>query len=169
MLKLQTLALLFISLALSVLMANSVQSRPSESHSESSNKFSKIEQPLPVKVGVTAGGIALIGLELWWFLISKPKAKKAQLNQNTQELNILVDGGYQPNRITVQSGKRVRLNFVRKDPSHCLDQVLFPDFNIAKDLPLNQTTTIEFTPEQVGEYTFSCGMNMVRGVVEVHS
>ena len=169
MLKLKTLALPFISLVLSVLMATSAQARPSESHSESSNKFSQIEQPLPVKVGVTLGGVALIGLELWWFLISKPKAKKAQLNQNTQELNILVDGGYQPNRITVQSGKRVRLNFVRKDPSHCLDQVLFPDFNIAKDLPLNQTTTIEFTPEQVGEYTFSCGMNMVRGVVEVHS
>jgi len=170
MLKLQTLTLPFLSLVLSILMATSAQARPSESHTEqSTNHFRQIEQPLPVKVGVTLGGVALIGLELWWFKISKPKAKKAQLNQDAQELNILVDGGYQPNRITVQSGKRVRLNFVRKDPSHCLDQVLFPDFNIAKDLPLNQTTTIEFTPEQAGEYTFTCGMNMVRGVVEVQS
>lgn len=169
MLKLQTLALPVLSLVLSILMANPAQARPSDSHNEQSNDFRKIEQPLPVKVGVTLGGIGLIGLELWWFLFSKSKAKKAQINQDAQELNILVDGGYQPNRITVQSGKRVRLNFVRKDPSHCLDQVLFPDFQIAKDLPLNQTTTIEFTPEQAGEYTFSCGMNMVRGVVEVQS
>ncbi len=38
------------------------------------NQFRRIEQPLGVKVGVTAGGIALIGLELWWFLLSKTKA-----------------------------------------------------------------------------------------------
>lgn len=169
MFKLHKLTLPFISLVLSIVMATSSQARPSESHAETSNHFRQIEQPLPIKVAVTVGGVALIGLELWWFLFSKSKAKKAQMNQDAQELNILVDGGYQPNRITVQSGKRVRLNFVRKDPSHCLDQVLFPDFNIAQDLPINQTTTVEFTPKQTGEYTFSCGMNMVRGIVEVQS
>lgn len=79
MLTLQPLALPFISLVLSVLMATSAQARPSESHTEpSTNHFRQIEQPLPVKVGVTLGGVALIGLELWWFLFSKPKAKKAQ-------------------------------------------------------------------------------------------
>ncbi len=33
-----------------------------------------IDQPLGLKVGVTIGGIALIGLELWWFLFSKSSA-----------------------------------------------------------------------------------------------
>lgn len=37
----------------------------------------KIEQPLPVKVGVIVGGVALIGLELWWFLLSKKKTQPA--------------------------------------------------------------------------------------------
>ncbi len=158
----------FSGIFLSILIVNSAPLRAMESHSEPANtQFRTIEQPLSTKMAVTTGGLALIGLELWWFLFSKSKAKKATLNQDTQELEILVDGGYQPNRITVQSGKKVRLNFIRKDPSHCLDKVLFPDFNIAQDLPLNQTTTIEFIPEESGEYTFSCGMNMVRGVVEV--
>lgn len=158
----------FSGILLSVLMVNSAPLRAMESHSEPANaQFKTIEQPLSTKMVVTVSGLALIGLELWWFLLSKPKAKKATLNEETQELEILVDGGYQPNRITVQSGKKVRLNFIRKDPSHCLDKVLFSDFNIAQDLPLNQTTTIEFIPEESGEYTFSCGMNMVRGVVEV--
>ncbi len=158
----------FSGIFISVLMVNSAPLQAMESHSEPANpQFRTIEQPLSTKMAVTAGGLALIGLELWWFLFSKPKAKKATLNQDTQELEILVDGGYQPNRITVQSGKKVRLNFIRKDPSHCLDKVLFPDFNIAEDLPLNQTTTIEFIPEKSGEYTFSCGLNMVRGVLEV--
>lgn len=39
-------------------------------------KFSQIEQPLGLKVGVTLGGIALIGLELWWFMFREPPSKK---------------------------------------------------------------------------------------------
>ncbi|MEA5580173.1 hypothetical protein VB620_02320 [Nodularia harveyana UHCC-0300] len=36
--------------------------------------FQAIEQPLGLKIGVTVGGLALIGLELWWFLFSKSSA-----------------------------------------------------------------------------------------------
>ena len=43
---------------------------PTHSSGETS-QFQAIEQPLGLKVGVTLGGIALIGLELWWFLFSK--------------------------------------------------------------------------------------------------
>jgi plastocyanin domain-containing protein len=32
---------------------------------------------------------------------------------------------------------------------------------------LNQVTPVEFTPQKPGQYTFACGMNMFRGVVEV--
>ena len=39
------------------------------SHSE----FQRLEQPLGLKVGVAIGGLALIGLELWWFLGKKPQ------------------------------------------------------------------------------------------------
>jgi plastocyanin domain-containing protein len=38
-------------------------------HSEQSSQFRQIEQPLGLKVGVAIAGLALIGLELWWFLI----------------------------------------------------------------------------------------------------
>lgn len=40
-------------------------------------KFSKIEQPLGLKVGITLAGIGLIGLELWWFMFSEPPRKKS--------------------------------------------------------------------------------------------
>lgn len=44
--------------------------------SEQTEQFRRIEQPLGLKVGVTTGGIALIGLELWWFLfIDTPRSK----------------------------------------------------------------------------------------------
>jgi plastocyanin domain-containing protein len=69
--------------------------------------------------------------------------------------------------IVVQSGQLVRLNFLRKDPNSCLEKVLFPDFHIAQDLPLNQSVKIEFTPKVPGKYSFTCGMNMFRGKIEV--
>ncbi|CAD5928567.1 hypothetical protein PCC9214_01130 [Planktothrix tepida] len=79
----------FSGILLSILIANSAPLRAMESHSEpSNNQFRTIEQSLSTKMVVTAGGLALIGLELWWFLLSKPKAKKATINQNIQELEI---------------------------------------------------------------------------------
>lgn len=53
------------------------------SSSESTTQFRRIEQPLGLKVGVTVGGTALIGLELWWFLFSKTKAQQAENKRQT--------------------------------------------------------------------------------------
>ncbi|MEH2461244.1 hypothetical protein [Nostoc sp.] len=39
--------------------------------SEQTSQFQRIEQPLGLKVSVAIGGLALIGLELWWFLLYK--------------------------------------------------------------------------------------------------
>ncbi|HEY9639684.1 MAG TPA: cupredoxin domain-containing protein, partial [Coleofasciculaceae cyanobacterium] len=132
-------------------------------------QFHRIEQPVWVKGAVTAGGFGLIGLELWWFLLSKPKSRQATTAAGIQEVTVTVDGGYEPSQIVVQVGQPVRLNFDRKDPSSCLEEVRFPDFQIAQALPLNQITAIEFTPDQPGRYEFTCGMNMFRGVVEVQA
>ena len=63
----------------------------------------------------------------------------------------------------------MQLNFFRKDPSSCLEKVLLPDFHKALDLALNQTTSVEIMPEKPGEYIFTCGMNMYRGVVKVEA
>ena len=40
-------------------------------------------------------------------------------------------------------------------------------FGIDQQLPAFQTTTIEFTPEQAGEYPFRCGMSMLKGMLVV--
>lgn len=133
---------------------------------QQTGQFHRVEQPLWVKAAVTAGGLGLIGLELWWFMFSKPKARQATTQAGIQEVTITVDGGYEPSQIAVQAGQPVRLNFYRKDPSSCLEEVRFPDFRIAQELPINQTTAIEFTPETPGRYEFTCGMNMFKGIVE---
>ena len=149
--------------------AQTPHDEPHREQTEQTGEFQRIDQPLWVKGAITAGGLGLIGLELWWFLLSKPKSRKAATQGGVQEITITVDGGYEPSQIVVQAGQPVRLNFDRKDPSSCLEEVRFPDFRIAQDLPLHQVTAIEFTPDKPGRYEFTCGMDMFRGVVEVQS
>lgn len=161
-----------IAVAQMPLLKDKTRSMTAENNLSSSDQitlFQRIEQPLELKGAVTLGGLALIGLELWWFLFSRTKAAQAQAKQGIQETTITVDGGYEPNRVVVKVGKPVRLNFLRRDPSSCLEKVLLPDFHIAQELALNHITPVEFTPEKPGKYPFTCGMNMFRGVVEVHS
>ena len=136
---------------------------------EQMSQFQKIEQPLGLKFLVALGGLGLISAELWWFMFSQTQSQKALIKQGIQEIDIIVDGGYTPDRIEVRSGEPVQLNFFRQDPSSCLEQVLLPDFHKALDLALNQTTSVEIMPEKPGEYIFTCGMNMYRGVVKVEA
>lgn len=136
---------------------------PSVSHNSTHNQPF---YPSPQDV-ITLSGLALIALELWYFLGNKSKGQKAETNGDIQEMTITVDGGYEPSRVVVDVNKPVRLNFLRRDLNSCLDQVLLPDFQIAQELEMAQITSIEFTPQTPGQYTFTCGMSMFRGVVEV--
>ncbi len=134
-----------------------------------SGQLQPIEQPFINKAIVTLSGLGLMGLELWWFLRAKPKSRQVSAQGGIQAVTVTVDGGYEPSQIVVQSGQLVRLNFDRRDPSNCLEEVRIPDFRIAQKLTLNQITPIEFMPDRPGRYEFSCGMNMFRGVIEVQA
>lgn len=157
----------FLLASISGAIATEMPTRNLSEPVRESLQFSRIEQPLVNKIAVTLGGLGLIGLELWWFLLSKPKSQSVSAREGIQEVDIIVDGGYDPSRIVVEVGQLVRLNFLRKDKSSCLEEVRLPEFHIAQNLPLNQVTTVEFTPTKPGKYEFACGMNMFRGVVEV--
>jgi plastocyanin domain-containing protein len=112
---------------------------------------------------VVIGGVGLIVLVLWYFF-GERESVAANVNESgTQEINVTVKGGYSPDVIVVKKGAPVRLNFYRDETSSCSEQVVFGDFGIAKELPAFKTTPIEFTPDKTGEFTFACGMNMLRG------
>ncbi len=127
-----------------------------------------IPQPPALQALVAAGGLLLIAAELWWFLGRHGRGVEAgEGEKGVQEITITVEGGYAPSRIRVKAGRLVRLRFHRTDPSGCVAQVIFPDFHRSLDLPLGATTSIELLPEHPGVYPFHCGMNMVRGSLEV--
>lgn len=117
------------------------------------------------KLMVTLAGMGLIVLINWYFLFSRRKrvAEASFEEKNLQEVKITVKGGYTPDVIVVRKGIPVRLNFYRDETSDCSDTVVFGDFNIRKPLPAFKTTAVEFTPDREGEYTFTCGMGMLKG------
>jgi len=116
-----------------------------------------------IEIIVVIGGIALIGAVLWYFFGEREKVAAEANESGVQEITVTVKGGYSPDVIVVKKGEPVRLNFYRDETSSCSEQVVFGDFGIARDLPAFKTTPIEFTPEESGEFTFACGMNMLRG------
>ncbi|TAM45238.1 MAG: cupredoxin domain-containing protein [Gammaproteobacteria bacterium] len=110
---------------------------------------------------INLAGVAVIGLIVWWFGLSRPKAQRAA---GAGPLEVLVDNGvYTPASIEVAAGKPVTLRFLRKDPSPCAEKVLFDELGVSADLPLDKPVTVTVTPAKPGEYEFTCQMRMYRG------
>jgi len=110
------------------------------------------------KLIVLIVGVAGIIFTYWFFLRRKEQAVSAE-----GEIDIVVDGGYNPETIQVPFGKPTQINFTRKDSSSCLEEVVLGDFKIRKYLPLNETVTVSLTPKKKGTFQFSCGMGMFHG------
>lgn len=116
------------------------------------------------KIIVILLGVGGIVFTYWFFLMKKDDEAVVV---KTNSVDIIVDGGYSPEIISVPKGKITKINFIRKDPSSCLEEVVLGDFKIRKFLPLNKKVTIEVTPQKKGEYGFACGMNMFHGKIIV--
>ena len=114
------------------------------------------------KVIVIVAGSVLVAFTYWFFLMKKGRAVTVE-----GSVDIIVDGGYTPEIITVPVGKKTTLNFLRRDPSSCLEEVVLGDFSIRRELPLNQKVAIDIIPEKKGKFTYSCGMGMFHGKIIV--
>ena len=122
-----------------------------------------------IEIGVMVGGVAAIAFVIWYFFGAHEKVTASVSEAGVQEIDVTVKGGYTPDTIVVREGVPVRLNFYRDETSSCSEQVIFGDFHIARNLPAFKTTPIEFIPDKAGEFTFTCGMNMMRGKLIVEA
>ncbi|KKS64105.1 hypothetical protein A3A14_03530 [Candidatus Daviesbacteria bacterium RIFCSPLOWO2_01_FULL_43_38] len=111
--------------------------------------------------------VAIVGslgiIFTWWFFLFKKEKETAV----EKEVDIIVSGGYSPEVISIQKGKTTKINFIRKDSTDCLSEVVLPDFKIRKELPLNGKVTVEINPQKSGEFGFACRMNMYHGKIIV--
>ncbi len=105
--------------------------------------------------------LGLMGFIIWWFWLSRPALQQVGKNE---AIEIVVEhGNYTPSHIEVPQGEAVTLNFIRRDPSPCAEKVLFDELDIALELPLEEAVSLVIEPLAVGEYRFSCQMQMYRG------
>ncbi len=114
------------------------------------------------KILVATLGLVGIIFTFWFFLMKREKEVSVE-----NEVDITVSGGYSPEVISIPKGKTTKINFLRTDPTDCLSEVVLADFKIRKTLPLNQKVSVEITPQKVGEYAYSCSMNMYHGKIIV--
>ncbi|PIO84359.1 copper-binding protein [Loigolactobacillus backii] len=120
------------------------------------------------KILVTIVAGLLVGFIVWWFF-GKHTAKEvaADITDNRQDVNVIVSGGYTPSTVILKRGVPAQITFNRKDPSSCLEQVVFEDFGINEFLPQNKDHVIDIDTSKSGEYDYACGMNMFHGKVIV--
>lgn len=98
----------------------------------------------------------------------QPPPVAAAPTGDVQTFDLKISGdAYEPAAITVRDGVPLRLNVTRDDKPTCGDVLSIPSQNISRPIPVNQVTTIEFTPHKAGDLEFTCGMNMMRGRIVV--
>ena len=71
--------------------------------------------------------------------------------------------GFEPETLRLRRGVQARITFLRTTDQTCATEIVLRDFGIRRDLPLNQPVVIVLTPGKKGEFSFTCGMNMMRG------
>ena len=88
---------------------------------------------------------------------------KASLENGVQKIRITADKGYHPAHIQLQKGIPAEITFHRVTPSNCYKEILFEEEGILEPIGVDEEKVIRFTPQELGEHEFSCGMKMQKG------
>lgn len=92
---------------------------------------------------------------------------KASLENGVQKIRITADKGYHPAHIQLQKGVPAEITFHRVTPSNCYKEILFEEEGILEPIAQDEEKVIRFTPQDLGEHEFSCGMKMQKGIYTV--
>lgn len=114
------------------------------------------------KIIVVISGFGLIAFIYWFFF-----GKRSEVVEASDEIEIVVSGGYKPDVIKLQKGVETKLRIRRTDANPCLEEFIIPDFRIKKYLPLDKNVEITLKPDKSGTWDFHCGMNMNHGKIIV--
>jgi hypothetical protein len=80
--------------------------------------------------------------------------------------------GFSPTSLKLTQGgpgSHAAVTFVRTSDKTCATEVVFPDLNLQRDLPLNKVVSVEVPTDSARTLTFQCGMGMYKGALVVTS
>jgi hypothetical protein len=87
------------------------------------------------------------------------------------ELRVVAgEHGFSPASLSIPRGApgaMTTVNFVRTTDQTCATEVVFPDLDIKKPLPLNQAVAVEIPNDAARTLAFQCGMGMYKGALLV--
>ena len=92
---------------------------------------------------------------------------KASLENGVQKIRITAEKGYHPAHIQLQKGVPAEITFHRVTPSNCYKEILFEEEGILEPIAQDEEKVIRFTPQDLGEHEFSCGMKMQKGTYTI--
>lgn len=79
----------------------------------------------------------------------------------------VTENGFEPSKVKVNRGEKVRLVVTRKTDSTCATEIVIEDQGVNAELPLGKAVAVEFTPKKSGQIRYACGMGHVSGVLFV--
>jgi plastocyanin domain-containing protein len=97
--------------------------------------------------------------------------KKSDASTPTADVTASEHGFSPPSLKLTQGGpgSHAAVTFVRTTDKTCATEVVFPELNIERKLPLNQVVSVEVPTDTARSLTFQCGMAMYKGALVVTS
>ena len=118
----------------------------------------------PIKA--TAFALAFLSWGAGFADVRKTSASSDDTEPQSVTVN-LTKKGYEPASFTLRKDLPAKVTFVRKSNTTCGTEIVIQEYGIKRELPLDESVAVEFTPTEAGEFTFACGMNMLRGKIIV--
>jgi plastocyanin domain-containing protein len=101
----------------------------------------------------------------------EPPNGSTMIASATGEARIVADEhGFTPSSISVPkgpAGSKATLTFVRTTDKTCATEVVFPELNVEKPLPLNVPVSLDVPSDAARTLHFQCGMAMFKGALLV--
>lgn len=93
------------------------------------------------------------------------------LAQVTGEYRVVAsEHGFSPASVSLPHGppgSKVSVTFIRTTDKTCATEVVFPELDVKKALPLDTPVTIDVPTSAARTLTFQCGMDMYKGALVI--
>ncbi|HRI05164.1 MAG TPA: cupredoxin domain-containing protein [Pyrinomonadaceae bacterium] len=101
-------------------------------------------------------------------LAASAQATRKNVKPKTQSVRVVInEQGYSPGSFRLRKGVPARVTFLRTTDRTCGTEIVIPAYGINRQLPLDRSVSVSFTPKRTGEFGFTCGMNMMHGKIIV--
>ena len=119
---------------------------------------------------VSATAVIAVGWVAAYFWQSDRREAREERTrpEDVQEVSVVVNGGYHPERVALRRGRPIRLHVKRThDGESWWDDLDFPYARVLRELPEGETVTVDIGPLEPGEYAFFSGMGKMRGTLVI--